>query len=240
MLIAGFDRVYEIGPSFRAEKSHTVRHIAEFTHLDVELAFIENEDDVYKIQEKLMEYVLKYVKNNCKKELDFLEVKIEIPELPFPRVTHGEAVKMLQQSGESVKEGKDIGIKEEKKLGELVKKKYKSDFYFLTNFPWNLEVCKFYWMRNGDVGRGADLEYRGQELTTGSQREHRHEKIVEQIKEKGLDPKDFEYYLHPFKYGAPPHGGFGLGIDRLVMYILGLKNVREAVLFPRDTERLTP
>ena len=131
-------------------------------------------------------------------------------------------------------------LEKEKKLGEIIKEKTGSDFYFLTKFPWSLEVCKFYWMRDGENGRGADLEFKGQELTTGSQREHRYEKLVEQMKEKGLKPKDFEYYLKPFRYGAPPHGGFGMGIDRLVMYLLGLENIREGVLFPRDTERLSP
>ena len=240
MLIAGFDRVYEIGPSFRAEKSHTRRHVSEFTQLDVEMSFIESEEDVLKTEENLMKHVIESVKKNCSKELDALEVELEIPKIPFPRISHAEAIKMLQKSGVDIKEGQDIGLEEEKKLGELVKKKTGSDFYFLIKFPWELEVCKFYWMRDGVTGRGADLEYMGQELTSGSQREHRYGKLVEQIKEKGLDPKDFEDYLKPFMYGAPPHGGFGMGIDRLVMYLLGLKNIREGILFPRDTDRLSP
>ncbi len=240
MLIAGFDRVYEIGPSFRAEKSHTRRHISEFTQLDVELAFIEDEGDILEVQENLVSHVIKEINKNCKKELEKLDIKIETPKTPFPRVSYEEALEFLKEAGEDVKEGEDIGIKEEKKLGKIIKEKYSSDFYFITKFPWNLEVCKFYWMRDGKCGRGADLEYKGQELTSGSQREHRYKELIKQIKEKNLNVKDFEYYTYPFRFGAPPHGGFGLGIDRFVMYILDLKNIREAVLFPRDTERLTP
>jgi len=240
MNIAGFGKVYEIGPSFRAEKSHTIRHMAEFTHIDVEMSWIKDEEDLMNFQERLLEYVLKYVKSSCKKELELLGVEIEIPKLPLPRISHSEAIKMLQDAGSKIKDGEDIGTEDEKILGELVKKKYATDAYFLIKFPWSLDVCKFYWMRNKDFGRGADFEYKGTEISSGSQREHRYDILIKQLKEKGLKPEDFVYYTEPFKYGAPPHGGFGMGLDRLTQLILNLPNVREATLFPRDPERLTP
>jgi aspartyl-tRNA synthetase len=240
MQIAGFERVFEIGPSFRAEKSHTIRHLAEFSHVDVELSFIEDLGDVLKIGDGLLAHVLNCVKKNCSDELKLLCVEIETLKLPIPRVNYVEAIPMLQKAGSKIKKGEDIGMEDEKLLGELVKKKYKSDAYFLQKFPWKLDVCKFYSMREGDFGRVADLEYKGQELFTGAQREHRIDMLKKQIREKGLREKDFEYYIEPFKYGVPPHGGFGLGLDRLVQFILNLPNIREAVLFPRDTERLTP
>ncbi len=239
MQISGFERVFEIGPSFRAEKSHTMRHLTEFSHIDVEMSFIKDEENILKIEEGLLVYVLKAVKKNCAKELKFLNVKIEVPKLPLPRVMHKEAVKMLEAAGCKIRNG-DIGTEEEKKLGELVKKKYKTDAFFLTKFPWNLDVCKFYSMRDGDFGRVADFEYKGQEISTGAQREHRHEVLAKQIKEKGLNPKDFEYYIEPFKAGCPPHSGFGMGLDRLTQFILNIPNIREVVLYPRDPERLTP
>lgn len=240
MQIAGFERVFEIGPSFRAEKSHTVRHLTEFSHVDVEMSFIENLDDVLKIGEGLLAHVLNSVKSNCAAELKSLGVENDTLKLPIPRVDYTEAITMLQKAGSKIKKGEDIGMEDEKLLGELVKKKYKSDAYFLQKFSWKLDVCKFYSMREGDFGRVADLEYKGQELFTGAQREHRIEMLKKQIKEKGLREKDFEYYMEPFKYGVPPHGGFGLGLDRLTQFILNLPNIREAVLFPRDPERLAP
>ncbi len=238
LLAAGFDRVFEIGPSFRAEKSHTMRHLTEFTHFDFELAFIKDEDDVLKILEQWFVYVLKDINEKCKTELEILGKEIEIPKLPFPRITYKECLQLLATIGTKLKFGDDIGKEDEKKVGELVKKRYKTNTYFVTKYPYELKP--FYIMTDGEVSRGFDFEYEGEELASGGQREHRADVLTKQIKEKGLNPKDFEFYLLPFRYGMPPHGGFGLGIDRLIRYILKLENIREAVLFPRDPERLTP
>ena len=121
---------------------------------------------------------------------------------------------------------------------QIVKQKHKTDAFFITKMP--KKDVKFYCMIDGNTGRYGDLEYKGNEISSGGQREHRYDILVKQIKEKGLDPEDFEYYTKPFMYGAPPHGGLGMGLDRLTQFILNLSNIREAVLFPRDTERLTP
>lgn len=238
MLAAGFEKVFEIGPTFRAEKSHTTRHLTEFTHFDFEMACIDSEEDVLKVLERLFVSVLKDVMKNCAEEVALLGVKVDIPELPFPRVTYKEAVGLLNASGSKMKFGEDIGSEDEKKLGEHVLKKFKTPAYFITKFPFALKP--FYIMTDDDVSRGFDFEYRGVELASGGQREHRYEVLKKQIKDKGLNVDDFEFYLDAFKYGMPPHGGFGMGVDRLTQTILNLENIREAVLFPRDPERLEP
>lgn len=238
MLAAGFEKVFEIGPTFRAEKSHTTRHLTEFTHFDFEMANIDDEDDVLKVLERLFMYVLKDVQKNCKEELAVLNVKLDIPKLPFPRVTYKEALELLNAAGCKLKFGDDIGSEDEKKLGDLVLKKYKNSAYFLAKFPYAQRA--FYIMTDGEISRGFDFEYRGLELVSGGQREHRYELLKQQIAGKGLKPEAFEFYLDAFKYGMPTHGGFGMGVDRLTQTILQLENIREAVLFPRDPERLEP
>jgi aspartyl-tRNA synthetase len=239
LLAAGFDRVFEIAPTFRAEVSHTIRHLAEFTHFDFEMAWIESEDDVLKLLENCFVTVLKQLKEKNKQELDLLNVEINVPKLPFPRLAYNDAIKLLKSAGVNIKEGDDIGTNEEKKLGEIVKKEYKTDAYFIVKYPWSIKP--FYIMKDSKgASRGFDFEYKGEELASGGQREHRYDILVQQIKEKGLNPNEFKFYLDAFKYGCPPHGGFGLGMDRLVKNVLNLENIREAVLFPRDTERLTP
>ncbi len=235
LMIAGFEKVFEIGPSFRAEKSHTMRHLAEFDHIDVEMSFIKDEDDIFKLQEKLLVFVLESVKKTCGKELELLGVQIEIPKIPFPRITYADGLALLKKEGVKANE---IGQEEEVKLGEIVKKKHETDAFFITKTP--KKDVKFYCMVDGNAGRYGDLEYKGNEISSGGQREHRYDILIKQIKERKLNPKDFEYYTKPFMYGAPPHGGLGMGLDRLTQFILNLPNIREAVLFPRDTERLTP
>jgi len=239
LLATGLDRLFEIAPTFRAEVSHTTRHLAEFTHFDFEMAWIEDEDDVLKMLETCFVDVLKQLKANNSEELKLLSVEIEIPKLPFPRITYDNSVELLKKAGVKIKAGEDIGTDDEKKLGEIIKAKYKTDAYFITKYPYAIKP--FYIMKDGKkASKGFDFEYKGEEMASGGQREHRYDVLTKQIIEKGLKPKDFEFYLNAFKYGCPPHGGFGLGIDRLVKNILNLENIREAVLFPRDTERLAP
>jgi len=232
-MISGFDRAYEIGTSYRAEKSHTHRHLTEFWQLDVEMSFIDGIKEIMKVQESLLVSVLRAVKKEAKAELALLKVNIDIPKTPFPKIAHVDACKLLK-----IKQGSDIGTEAERKLGMIVKRKYGTDAFFLINFPENL--TKFYAMHDEKIGRYVDLIYKNNEISSGGQREHRYEILLNQIKKKKLNPKDLDFYTTPFKYGAPPHGGFGMGIDRLVTFILGLSNVREAVLFPRDVERTGP
>jgi aspartyl-tRNA synthetase len=238
MLIAGFEKIFEIGPSFRAEKSHTMRHQTEFTQLDFEMAFINDEDDVLKVLERMFVYVAETVKSRCAEQLQIIGTEIDVPRLPFPRVTYKESLELLKTKGRDLKFGDDIGQEDEKLVGDLVKEKYDADAYFLTKWPYDQKP--FYIKTDGEVSRGFDFEYLGTELVSGGQREHRYEVLREQIAGKGLKVADFDFYLTPFKYGAPPHGGFGMGIDRLTMKLLKLQNVREAILFPRDPERLVP
>jgi aspartyl-tRNA synthetase len=201
--------------------------------LDVEMSFIDGIKEIMRVQERLLVSVLRAVNKEAKAELELLKVNIDVPKLPFPKISHVDACKLLK-----IKQGSDIGTEAERKLGSIVKRKYGTDAFFLINFPENL--TKFYAMHDDKIGRYVDLIYKNNEISSGGQREHRYEILLNQIKKKRLNPKDLEFYTTPFKYGAPPHGGFGMGIDRLVTFILNLPNVREGVLFPRDVERTGP
>lgn len=239
-VVAGLERVYEIGEVFRAEKSHTTRHLTEFTGIDLEMGFIKDENDVMDVLEELMKYLLKEVKENCKTELELLNVKIDIPK-KIPRITLDEARKLVEKKGKKVKENDDLDSEGEKLIGEIIKEKYDSDFVFINLYPW--EKKPFYQMKdskNKKVTKSFDLVYKGVEISSGSQREHDYNVLKEQSKEKGIDIDKMSFYADIFKYGAPPHGGAGIGFDRLIQRMLNLENVREAILLPRDPERLTP
>jgi len=233
IMLSGFEKAYEIGTSYRAEKSHTHRHLTEFWQLDVEMSYINGIEDIMKVQERLLVYILRQVKRDGQRELKILGKDLVIPKLPFPRIDYIDACKLLK-----VKPTTDIGTELERKLAKIIKSKLKTDSFFLTNFPNHF--TKFYAMHDGEIGRYVDLIYNNNEISSGGQREHRYDILIQQIKDKKLSPKEFEFYTVPFKYGAPPHGGFGMGIDRLVTFILNLPNIREAVLFPRDVDRIGP
>ena len=230
MMASGLDKVYEIGQAFRAEKFHTRRHISEFLSLDFEMAWIESEEDVMRTLERMVVYVLK----GLKKETD---LRLKVPELPFKRFTYDYVLKTLEKVGVEIEWGEDIEDAQEKKFAELMAKKgYEA--YFITKFP--SKIKPFYIMQDGEISRGIDLDYRGLELASGGQREHRYEVLVNVIKQKGLDPKDFAFYTNAFRWGMPPHGGIGFGVDRFVKQILDLPDVQEAILFPRTPEKLIP
>jgi aspartyl-tRNA synthetase len=233
IMLSGFEKAYEIGTSYRAEKSHTHRHLTEFWQLDVEMSYINGIEDIMKVQERLLVYILRQVKKDGQRELKLLGKELVIPRLPFPRINYIDACKLLK-----VKPTTDIGTELERKLAKIIKSKFKTDSFFLTNFPD--DFTKFYAMHDGKIGRYVDLIYNNNEISSGGQREHRYDLLIQQIKDKKLKPTEFEFYTTPFKYGAPPHGGFGMGIDRLVTFILDLPNIREAVLFPRDVDRIGP
>ncbi len=240
MVAAGFEKVYELGAVFRAEKSHTTRHVTEFTGLDLEQGFIESEQEVMDTVDGLMKYLIKRVNEECPKELELLGIKLTEPK-QIPRITMKEAEALLKKEGLKLSEFGDLDSEGEKSLGKIIKEKYDSDFVFVCNYPWSIRP--FYHMRPENDAKGTksfDLIWNGTEIATGAQREHRYEILKKQAKEKGLDLDRMEDYANIFKYGCPAHGGCGLGLDRIIECMLKLDNIREAILLPRDTERLKP
>ncbi|KYK21987.1 aspartate--tRNA ligase [Thermoplasmatales archaeon SG8-52-4] len=237
LMATGLDRVYEIAWYFRAEEHNTRRHLNESTAVDLEMAYISSEEDVMEILEGLVYNMWKKA-GECKEELEILGKKIVVPKLPFKRLTYDDALKKLNNSGSKIKWGDDLGAEEERLLGDIMNKEG-HDFYFITKYP--IEAKPFYTMLEGDkYSRGFDLECKGVEIASGSQRIHNEELLKKRLKACDLDPKDFESYLKAFRYGMPPHGGFGFGIERFLMELLDIKNIRECILFPRDRTRLTP
>jgi len=237
---AGLERVYEIAPVFRAEKSHTNRHVTEFTGVDFEMAFIKDENDLMDMAEDMIKYLLTNLKKECVDELKLLKVNHTIPK-KIPRITMQEAKKLIAEKGKKYSDEEDLDPEGEKLIGQVIKEKFGSEFVFLTNYPW--EVRPFYHMKpdNDDKGtRSFDLLFNGVEICTGSQREHRLNILEKQAKEKDVDLKTMQKYTEIFRYGIPPHGGIGFGLDRITQKLLGLDNIREVILLPRDPERKLP
>lgn len=233
----GLDRVYEIAWYFRAEEHNTRRHLNESTAIDVEMAFINSEEDVMEVLEHLVHAMWKRAAD-CTQELEVLQKTVEVPKVPFARVHYDEVISDMQQRGSSITWGKDLSTEDEKLLGDIMKEKGK-DFYFITRYP--LESKPFYTMPEGErYSRGFDLECKGIEISSGSQRIHDLKLLTERMKACGLNLQDFITYLNAFRYGMPPHGGFGFGIERFLMELLDISNIRECILFPRDRTRLTP
>ncbi|WP_248516718.1 aspartate--tRNA(Asn) ligase [Salinarchaeum laminariae] len=236
----GFERVFEIGPIFRAEEHNTPRHLNEATSIDFEGAFCDA-PDAMDVAESIVTAAYEAVAENCQRELEQLELADEFaaPDGDFPRLTYEEAIERVNATGELDEQlvwGDDLSTEAERALGEAV-----GEHYFITNWP--SEVKPFY-IKDTDEdpqeSTGFDLMHPVMELVSGGQREHRHDALVEGFEQQGLDPAQFEYYTKMFKYGMPPHAGFGLGAERLVMTMLDLDNIRETVLFPRDRQRLSP
>ncbi len=241
MFVAGgFERVYELGPVFRAEKSNTTRHLTEFTGVDFEMGFIHDYTEVMDMIEKMLLDLLKNLSREAAPELKLLGVEHTIP-TKIPRITMAEAKKLLRAKGQSYAEDDDLDPEGEKLLGEIMKDKFKSEFVFVTEFPW--KVRPFYHLKlegKKNLTKSFDLLFKGVEIATGAQREHRYEILKAQAAEKGLDLDEMKEYADIFKYGIPPHGGVGFGLDRMTQRLLNLENVREAVLLPRDTVRDRP
>lgn len=238
LVIAGFERVFEISQVYRAEPHHTTRHLCEYTSIDFELGFIDGVEDVIGVVEKCVGNALRKVARRG--ELQEFGVQLMIPRR-FPRITYREAYELLKGMGRRFERGKEIGSENEVELWRRMREEKRSDLYFLTEFPW--EERPFYTMRLEEAPEfttGFDLIFKGMEIVTGSQREHRYEMLVQQLKEKGLKPDSFQFYLEAFRYGAPPHGGAAIGSERLLMQVLELKNIRETTIFPRDPRRISP
>jgi len=237
LMATGLDRVYEIAWYFRAEEHNTRRHLNESTAVDIEMAFIQGEDDVMRILEHLVHVMWKRA-SECREELDILKKTITIPPVPFKRIPYDDVVEKIQQQKSPIQWGMDLSTEDERLLGDIMKTEG-VDFYFITKYP--LESKPFYTMPYKEkYSCGFDLECKGVEISSGSQRIHDVSLLIERLKACGLNPKDFEAYLKAFRYGMPPHGGFGFGIERFLMELLELNNIRECILFPRDRTRLTP
>ncbi len=234
LMAAGFDRVFEIGPIFRAEEHNTVRHLNEATSIDIEVSFTDHEG-VMKVLEDLVVFIHEKVLENCQKQLEWVKANLEVPEKPFERITYDEAIEIVSKK-EEVPWGEDLSTAALKTLAE-----HFGGYYFITDWP--TESKPFYAMPYEDrpeVCKSFDLMKGWLELASGAQRIHKYDLLVERIKAQGLEPESFGFYLEAFRYGMPPHAGWGLGVERLLMAMLNLKNIREAVLFPRDRQRLVP
>jgi aspartyl-tRNA synthetase len=237
MMAAGFEKVFEIGPIFRAEEHNTTRHLNEATSIDIEVSFSDHHG-VMQILEDLIVHTYSHVRDSCGDQLANLEcTNFEVPEAPFPRLPYPEAIAIAQKKiDEPIKYGDDISPAAERAIGAEM-----GGHYFIVDWP--TEIRPYYAMPYEDdpsVCRAFDLMHPRMELASGAERVHQYDLLVQQIKKKGLNPDSFEFYLRPFRYGMPPHAGWGLGAERLVMTMLDLSNVREAVLFPRDMHRLVP
>jgi aspartyl-tRNA synthetase len=243
-IAAGFERVYEIGPVFRADPSFTSRHMTEFTGVDMEMAWIDSHEDLMNFMEAWLVYIYQRVAEVHGKEIyTCLGVKVDPPCLPFPRIPMAKAHEILQSMGYQVppERNGDMEPGGERVLGKWVKDHYGHDFVFLTDWP--VSVRPFYHMHCPDqshLTRSYDLLGKGLEITTGAQREHRYEVLAQQALEKGLRLETIQFYLDFFRFGCPPHGGFGFGLARFLMVLLELPNIRDAVFLFRGPARLFP
>ncbi len=240
MVGSGLERVYEIGYVYRAEKHETSRHINEYCSLDYEMGFIESEQDVISMQVGLMRHICRSLVERCGEPLERLGATIpEVPET-VPQIEFKDAVELVRAEGHRGPPG-DLDPEGERRLCEWSRREHGSEFLYVVGFPLSKRpVYTSFREDDPEISRSFDLLFRGLEITTGSQRIHQYELLVEKMRERGYDPDEFDYYTSAFRHGMPPHGGLGLGLERLTMKLLGLSNVKEATLFPRDRNRIRP
>lgn len=232
-VIGGLDRVFAITPVFRAEKSNDVYHLNEVTQMDIEMAFADHQD-VISILIEAVTGIIKEVKAKNAKDLEILNVNLEVPEAKV--VTYTEVVEALKVKSAGIKFGDDFTREDEKMINDLY-----GDAVVVTEYPGSIRA--FYSMpndKNPELSNSFDFIYKGMEISSGAQRIHLPELLIEAIKKKGMDPKSFDFYVNAFRCGAPPHAGWSIGLERLAMKITGMDNIRECALFPRDRKRLTP
>jgi aspartyl-tRNA synthetase len=248
----GLERVFEIGPAFRAEKHDTYRHLNEFISFDIECSWA-NDDDVMGVLERMIHHMWQSVANDPESQ-QFIQtindyratqdeepVEVIVPELPFPRLSYCDAIETIQRKGGKIEWGDDIDAENSDLLAEDL-----PQFYFLPRWPMDLKPFYIHHVEGEDgstgrqLSRGFDLNFGRDELTSGGQREHRIDVLIENLKAMELDPEEFEFYVAGFRHGIPPHAGWGLGVERILMKLTGSKNVRETVLFPRDRRRVSP
>jgi nondiscriminating aspartyl-tRNA synthetase len=242
-MAAGFGRVFEVGPVFRANPSFTSRHDTEFTSVDVEISWIDSHEDVMAFEEAWLAHVLKTVAETHGEAISqTFGTEVVVPSLPFPRIALQEAKDLLHSHGHPVPgPDDDLDPPSERALSALIREQHGHEFAFVTDYP--TAVRPFYHMRYPDrpgLTKSFDLLWRGIEITTGAQREHRYEQLMAQARDKKVDTPPIQYYLDFFRYGMPPHGGFGFGLTRLLMKLLGQDNVREVTFLYRGPNRLEP
>jgi aspartyl-tRNA synthetase len=249
-VLGGLERVFEIGPAFRAEKHDTYRHLNEFISFDIEGAWMDDED-VMGVQERMIHHIWTEVSRNDQSLMGVINeyrssqgmdpVSVEVPSLPFPRIPYCDAIEIVKEGGGEIEWGDDI----ESHHCDLIAAKYPG-FHFLPRWPMAMKPFYIHHKEEeigstgGQLSRGFDLNYGRDEMTSGGAREHRVDVLEQNLRNMGLDPDDFTFYTDGFRYGAPPHAGWGLGVARLLMVLTGAGNVREVVLFPRDRSRVTP
>lgn len=241
MMVGVFDRVFEVAPVFRAEKHNTTRHLNEYIGLDFEMGYIDSFVDVMVMETGFLKYTMELLKKEYKNELNILGV--ELPTIDrIPQVRFDEAKELVSEKYDrKIRNPFDLEPEEEVLIGRYFKEEYDSDFVFVTHYP--SKKRPFYAMDDPSDGRftlSFDLLYKGLEITTGGQRIHDYQMILDKMEKRGMDPEDIKDYLMIFKYGMPPHGGLGIGLERLTMRLLDEQNVRETSLFPRDVTRLEP
>jgi len=242
VLVGVFERVFSLATAFRAEKSATSRHLSEYTSLDMEMGFITDHTDIMKMETGLMKYLVAHLKENASKELEALGMELPlIPEgdiMPFMKLREAQEL-ILKETGVDKTSENDLEPEDERWLCEYAKENLHSDFIFITHYPVSKRPFYTYEDENDEgFTKSFDLLFRGVEITTGGQRIHDLEILKEKIKGKGMEPEDFAFHLQAFKYGIPPHGGWGMGLERLTAKFCGVKNVKEATLFPRDINRI--
>jgi nondiscriminating aspartyl-tRNA synthetase len=234
-LVMSLEKVFEVGPFFRAEESHTRLHLSEFLSVDIEEAFVDSED-VMQLLEQLMQCLCKTVKKKCQRELTTLKHRMEVPTVPFKRLTYDKVLQDLKDRGIGIPWGEDIPTPAFRTLGKI-----HPYFYFITDWPTH---SKAFYIKprddNPELCEGFDLMWRWIELVSGGTRIASEEVLIKRLIEKGLNPEAFKYHLQVFDYGMPPHAGWAIGLDRLTMMLTGKKNIREVALYPRDKFRLTP
>ncbi|HWR85511.1 MAG TPA: aspartate--tRNA(Asn) ligase [Rhodoglobus sp.] len=240
---AGFGRIFEVGPAFRADPSFTSRHATEFTSVDAEISWIDSHEDVMRMHEELLVAGFQAVadKHGAEIEREF-GITVTVPTAPFPRIPLAEAKRIVAERGYTVpRADADMDPEGERRIAEYVREEFGHEFVFLTDYASSIRP--FYHMRHeGDPGltNSYDLIFNGVEISTGAQREHRVDVLIEQARDKGLDPEELDFYLDFFRYGVPPHGGFGMGLSRVIMLLLHLGSIRETTYLFRGPTRLLP
>jgi nondiscriminating aspartyl-tRNA synthetase len=239
IMVGVLERVYEVAPVYRAEQSHTSRHLSEYLSLDVEMGFIDSDADVMDMEEALVKAMMEGVRESCQAEIKLFEAQVPDSSVTFPRIPLLEARELVKERYNYETGGKDLDPEAERLIGKWAKEEHNSDFVFVTNYPQAARPFYTYPIENG-LTRGLDLIFRGLEITSGGQRVHQHAMLLEELQKRKMNPEAFAGYLEVFKHGMPPHGGFAIGAERITALLLGIHNVRFARAFPRDGSRLQP